>query len=285
MKKFNPESDLSNILTEEQKKALHLEYIESKSVLGIDIYKYSDYPEDTQVYVPVLFNSLYKITVNNCIKGEKYFFQNYANTISEFKENFISTGDGGFQIFDDPIQSLIFSFYFQLNVKRFNSGSFTTNLNVNLFNIIGRIELRYAVTYDKIYSYDKNFFGPSIINNARILSKDHLNRLLIDNNTFLWFDHTINTIENLMVMKIEHFHNIQYFKEYDKENPSLLFDNPESDKIKSVDVLKIGSIKSKNTVLEIYNLNVKVLLKIKSDHKDFAGFLVTIGNLNTQGIE
>ncbi|KOS06872.1 hypothetical protein AM493_13160 [Flavobacterium akiainvivens] len=285
MKKFEPEVELSKSLNEEQKQNLHKEYIENKSVLGIDIYKYSEYSEDIQVYVPVLFNSLYKITVENCSIGEKYFFQNYGSTFSDFKENFISTGDGGFQIFDNPLQSLIFAIYFQLNVKRFNSGSLTGKLNINLFDIIGRIELRYATTYDKIYCYDKNFFGAAIINNSRILSKDNLNRLLTDYKSLQWFDQTINTIENLMIMKIENFYKISYFKEFSKDHGSLLFGNPNSDKFKSFDILKIGTIISKNTSLDIYNLKIQVLISIKGEHKDFKGFFITVGNLNTQGIQ
>ena len=112
MKTFNPEKKLANILTKKEKTDFHLNYIENKSILGIDIYKYSEYPEDEQIYVPVLFNSLYDITVGNCCNLEKFFFQDYCTSTKEFKKNFISTGDGGFQIFDNPIQSLIFAAYF-----------------------------------------------------------------------------------------------------------------------------------------------------------------------------
>lgn len=169
--------------------------------MGIDIYKYSEYPESVQIYVPVLFNSLYRVTVSNCVEDDRYFFYKYGNKLEDFKEKFINTGDGGFQVFDNPMQSLIFATYFQLNVTRFNSGNFTTNLNINLFNIVDRIELRYATTFDKIYSFDNNFFGPAIINNVRILSKDNLNRLLIDFPTLKWFNLNINAIENLLIFK------------------------------------------------------------------------------------
>lgn len=285
MKNFDPESKLAEILDEDERSTFHLGFIKYKSVLGIDIYKYSDYPESIQVYVPVLFNSLYKVTVLNCINEDKYFFQKYGDTLEEFKEKFISTGDGGFQIFDDPMQSLIFAAYFQLNVTRFNSGSLTTNLNINLFNIVGRIELRYATTFDKIYSYDKNFFGPAIINNVRILSKDSLNRLLIDFPTLKWFNLNINAIENLLLLNKGDFSNIPYFKDYNSKIKSLLFEKGNGDKIKTVDVLKIGAIKSKNSLLEIYNLKIQVHINIPTRKKSFAGFLVTVGNLNTKGIE
>ena len=120
MKKFNPETKLSKELEQKDYSEFHLDFIENKSVLGIDIYKYSEYPEIEQIYVPVLFNSLYKTTVQNCLHSEPYFFQKYGNKIGDFKEHFISTGDGGFQIFDNPIESIIFAGYFQFNVSRYN---------------------------------------------------------------------------------------------------------------------------------------------------------------------
>ncbi|NPV51653.1 MAG: hypothetical protein HPY60_10740 [Candidatus Methanofastidiosum sp.] len=130
MKIFNPEPKLKNkILDDNDKINYHLSFVENKSVLGIDIYKYSEYPECAQVYIPVLFNSIYSLTVNLCIKGELFFFNSYAKTEAEFKQNFISTGDGGFQIFDNPIQSIIFAANFELNVRRFNSGSYISKLN------------------------------------------------------------------------------------------------------------------------------------------------------------
>jgi hypothetical protein len=157
MKTFEPEDKLSKKIENVSTISLHNEFIETKSVIGIDIYKYSEYQFEIQVYIPVLFNELYKETVKSCRLQEKYFFQKYGLTFEFFKKNFISTGDGGFQIFDDPLQSLIFSSYFQFKVQRFNSGSYITPTLENLYRIIGRIELRYAITFDKIYAYDNNF--------------------------------------------------------------------------------------------------------------------------------
>lgn len=64
-----------------------------------------------------------------------------------------------------------------------------------------------------------------------------------------------------------------------------MFEKGNGDKIKSVDILKIGVIKSKNSALEVYNLKIQVQLKIPTFKKSFNGFLVTVGNLNTKGIE
>jgi hypothetical protein len=286
MQSFDPKKILSKKRLEDNFEiSFHKDFIENKSVLGIDIYKYSEYPADIQVYVPVLFNSLYDLTVDNCLKKENYFFQMYETTLVLFKNKFISTGDGGFQIFDDPLQSILFAAYFQLNVQRFNSGSLISIYRDNLFKIVGRIELRYAITYDKIYSYDMNFYGPSIINNARILAKDHLNRMLIDFPSLFWFDKNINTIGNILTMKRDDFAVIEYFKSYETDKTSLLFDQTGPNKIRSVDILKIGVIKSKNTILEIHNLRIQFNLEIPQSRNGYTGFLVTLGNLNTQGIE
>lgn len=292
MKEFKPEAQLRKTLfTDKQKKEYHLDFIENKSIFGVDIYKYSEYPEDIQVYVPVLFNSIYRLTVDICLKNETFFFSSYAKKIDDFKKHFISTGDGGFQIFDNPIQSIIFGAYFELNVRRFNSGSYTSNLNKNLFNMIDRIELRYCITNDKTYSYDNNFFGAGIINNARILSKDNLNRMLIDSNTLRWFDHHLNTIENLIEVKQSDFLKLSYFKDYNKTDKTTIFEDREEDKtdvVKSLDILKIGTIKSKSTDLDIYNLKIQFVLtfanKTGTFEKEYKTFLFTIGNLNTTGI-
>jgi hypothetical protein len=292
MKTFKPETKLrEKIFTVKETETYHLDYIENKSILGIDIYKYSDYPENAQVYVPILFNSIYRLTVESCIRSENFFFSDYGMSITEFKSKFISTGDGGFQIFDNPLQATIFASYFELNVRRFNSGSYTSILNKNLFKIIDRIELRYSITYDKIYCYDDNFFGTGIINNARILAKDNLNRMLIDDNTLRWFNRHLNTIENLMTLTKIDFLNLSLFKEYKIENKTLIFNDYNKGVlgvIKSVDVLKIGSIKSKNTTLDIYNLKIQLHITFensKTFEKECKTFLYTIGNLNTQGIQ
>jgi hypothetical protein len=282
MKKFEPEKELKKKVYEINEITFHKEFIETKTVLGIDIYRYSEYPQDIQEYIPVLFNSLYNLTIESCIINEAFIFQNYSLSSEVFKSHFISTGDGGFQIFDNPIQAIVFAAYFQMGMRRFNSHNLRSKLNSNLYKIIGRIELRYAITTEKIFSYDDNYYGPAIINNARILGKDNLNRLLADFTSVDWFDKNINTIENLLIIKKEDLIKTEYFKDYDATKKSLLFNNKEP--IKAIDILKIGTIKSKNTVLEIYNLRIQIKLSVtKTDgYKDF---VVTVGNLNTQGIE
>ncbi|HEY5589895.1 MAG TPA: hypothetical protein VIK55_02645 [Paludibacter sp.] len=278
MKAFKPEEALKKKVYEDNKMTLHNDFIETKTVLGIDIYKYSEYPPEIQTYIPVLFNELYKLTTGTCIKKENFIFQKYGDTIEHFKSHFISTGDGGFQIFDNPLQALTFVIYFQAYVRRLNSKSYTSKIMINLCNIIGKIELRYTISTDKIYSYDNNFYGPAIINNARILAKDHLNRLLLDSSSLDWFDLNINTVENLLVFAKNDLMKSDYFADYDIKKESLLFD--ENIHFTSVDILKIGNISSKNTILDVYNLKIQVRLEVLNKT-----FVITIGNLNTQGIQ
>ena len=173
-------------------------YLEPKVILGIDIYKYSQYNEIEQFYIPILFNTLYIATVKKVLEFEPFIFSQYGNELTEFENNFISTGDGGFQIFNNPIECIVFAIYFQTIVKQFLSGSNTTADRKKLREIIEDFDLRYAITSDKIYHYNSNFYGPGIISNARILSKDTLNRLLIDAHTMHWFTNNINSVENLL---------------------------------------------------------------------------------------
>lgn len=121
MKEFKPEELFKNIDDVDILKKLPDEYICQKVILGIDIYKYSQYPLVEQIYVPVLFDTLYRATVKNIISDESFIFKNYGKKIEEYKNNFISTGDGGFQMLENPIQAIVFAVYFQSNVKRFVS--------------------------------------------------------------------------------------------------------------------------------------------------------------------
>ena len=129
------------------------------------------------------------------------------------------------------------------------------------------------------------------------MAKDHLNRLLIDEKTIVWFDENINSVENLLIFKIDSdiCKKIKYFKDYTvykledehtsvSDPNSFLFGTYDNvDKIISVDVLKIGNIKSKSTTIEVFNLKIQFQLAV--DEKTYEDYVVTLGNLNTQGIE
>jgi hypothetical protein len=53
---------------------------------------------------------------------------------------------------------------------------------------------------------DSNTYGPGIISAARIISKDRLNRFLIDENTHLWFLKNLHGIEGLIRLKISDYY-------------------------------------------------------------------------------
>src|SRR4051794_12072769 len=86
------------------------------SVLGIDIYRYSQYCNEAQRLIPALFESLYDTARGSCLTLEKFLFQQ-----EQFSERFIPTGDGGFQIFTTPLHGLVFAAYFQMILYAYNS--------------------------------------------------------------------------------------------------------------------------------------------------------------------
>jgi len=270
-----------NDLNEKLKKYVNYSKMNRKAVLGIDIYKYSSYEQFEQTLIPMLFKLLFRETIEMCFKNHKFFFQKY--TKSEIEESFISTGDGGFVIFDIPLHALLFSCNFALVLRTYNSFHFYPKLR----KIIGGVSLRYAITYDKLYYFDQSHYGRAIINNARILSKDTLNRCIIDQNVYDWFTLNIDGLENLQVLTIDELAHIYDFQgSYDfeilQDNPDTIFGAvPNRDYgIINSDVLKIGEIKSKESTLSVYNIHVQVASKVKRGESERM-ITISLGNLNT----
>lgn len=289
------------------------EFTENKCVLGFDIYQYSQYPTLQQSLIPHLFKSLYETTIQNCLRLEPNFFKNREK--KDFIKYFIDSGDGGFQIFNNPFEAIVFAIYFQAAIVRYNSNNDGTTA---LYNIIGEINLRYSLTYDKLYFYNKNYYGPAIINCARIMSKDRLNRFLLDKNAIIWFNQNINGIENLQSLTIEDLEKIEIFGNFDLENVhskqknkslkeneaenekndaekdkeeivnSLLFHREKTEKEKNKytiiksDILRIGEIKSKLDILSIYNFHMQ--FKLTSVGKNLEKYTISLGNLNSSGL-
>ncbi len=260
--------------------------ISRNTVLGIDIYQYSSYTEFKQTLIPYLFKKMFELTAELCMRNHPYIFQSYNKSV--FEERFISTGDGGFLILDTPMHALLFAANFAVVLRVYNS----FNLFPRLRKIIGGLTMRYAITYDKIYYFDKNFYGRAIINNARILMKDDLNRCLIDEHVHTWFTTNIGGLESLQVLTTEDIANIYEFKEnYDasfleKEDPIFGGTISREKGIINSDILKIGKIQSKETGLTIYNLHLQVSIWLNNDDHPDQKKLITIslGNLNTSGI-
>jgi hypothetical protein len=275
-------------LYQELKSYINYDNIPNKSVLGLDIYQYSTgYGVFEQSLIPFLFRRFMETTIDQCFANHRYIFQKYDR--KRIHEHFISTGDGGFFIFDTPLHSLLFAINFAIVLRVFNAFHFYPKLR----RMIGSINLRYAITYDKIYKFGDNYFGRAIINNARILQRDDLNRCLIDQNVNTWFLVNIGGLENLQVITMSEISNIQDFlDDYDcavlDEHPDEIFGIIEKRTygIINSDILKIGKIQSKSTDLNIYLLHLQVSLKLVNDDdpEQTKVFTISLGNLNTAGI-
>ena len=269
------ENDLLHLLNSK----IQTDSFSNKTVLGIDIYHYSQYKPLEQSLIPILFKLIYDKTAGLCMQDSSFIFQNYKQ--ESFNNQFIDTGDGGFQIFETPIHATAFVINFQLIVRYYNSFRYFPKLR----KIIGPLGLRYAMTHDKIYKFNSNYFGPAIINNSRILSKDSLNRFLLDENTFNWFLYQINGIENLPHASMQQLKGLMAFvdfKEVDGNNH--IYEDDEGfdfGKIISCDIQKIGDITSKKTLLSVYNLHLQYQGSLGDDKFNT---VISIGNLNAGGI-
>jgi len=260
--------------------------INLRSVLGIDIYQYSSYGEFEQTLIPFMFKTLFSATIKMCLENHRFIFQEYDE--ARIERNFISTGDGGFLIFSTPLHALLFASNFAIVLRIYNAYHFFPKLR----SIIGGISIRYALTYDKIYSFENNFYGRAIINCARILQSDSLNRCLMDENVHRWFTLNMEGLENLQVITIEEIANISYFQDFDStlvashQDKIFGMDASRREGIINSDILKIGKIMSKETELNIYNLHLQVSLRLTNDDNPTQTKLVTVslGNLNTSGI-
>lgn len=276
----------SEALYQKLKEFIDVKNFKKRAVLGIDIYRYGLYPHLEQTLIPTVFKIFFEKAMRLCLENNQFVFQNYSK--EKIEESFISTGDGGFVIFDTPMHALFFAINFEILVRSFNA----YHVYPKLRNITGGVSLRYAITYDTLFSFDNNFYGTSIINNARILEKDALNRCLIDQNTYNWFLINIDGIENLQVLTIHELANIAEFQDYDKEiirtGENEIIDTKMSRDwgVINSDVLKIGQIRSKELDLNIYNIHLQVTVKVYADrNKDLKRTLtMSLGNLNTSGI-
>ncbi len=261
--------------------------ITSKSVLGLDIYQYSSYGEFEQMLIPFLFKTMFNTTIDLCLVNHPFIFQKYTH--EDIANSFISTGDGGFLILDTPLHSLIFACNYAIVLRIYNAFHFFPRLR----KIIGGISTRYAISYDKVYTYNNNFYGRAIINNSRMLSSDSLNRCLLDEHAHRWFTVNIDGIENLQVLTIEDVSHIYEFSSgYDTALISTKKDHifghtaSRNEGIINSDILKVGKIRAKETDINIYNLHLQVSMGLVNDDDPTQKKTVTVslGNLNTSGI-
>jgi hypothetical protein len=270
------ESNVNNLFT-----------IETKAILGIDIYQYSQYEKEKQNLIPFVFDIIYKEAIRHAKTFEEYIFCD-----CDFTGRFISTGDGGYIIFDKILHAFIFNLIFHEILRAFNS----ERLYPKLSHFIEKLTLRSCITYDSIFYYNSNWYGRGIINNARILSKDKLNRFLIDENTNKWFIVKFNGIEGITQINIKKIHTI--LSRENKPYKTIFFHNSsegsivgtqvfEPNKIKNVHIQKIGNVKAKNEEISVYNVEVQFTTSMndETDPLKIDNFMITVGNLNTAGIQ
>jgi hypothetical protein len=260
--------------------------IYKKAVLGIDIYQYSQYETEKQILIPVVFSLILEETKRWCENTEKIIFYDY-----DFKQPSIDTGDGGFFIFDNPLQALIFNININAILKTFNTGHFYPGLR----HFIGEITLRTCITYDIIYQYDGNIYGSGIINNARILSKDKLNRFIIDENSNVWFNLHTGGLDNIQSITLQDLYKeiidpmitkpikpfiassiINLSKEYKLQFKTIL----------NVHLQKIGTVLIKKAEVSVYNVEMQIRMNISDEIKntDNLFFITSLGNLNSEGL-
>jgi len=253
---------------------------ESRSIVGIDIYKYSSFEFGKQSLIPFIFEMLYRETTRNCLDAEPWLFQYLSE--KKFSSSFISTGDGGFQELRSPLHALIFIIHFELNLRAYNSGLFYPKL----MKEVGQLSLRYVITYGKVLVYGNNRFGPAIINNARILSRDKLNRLLIDGSTHDWFMTNMNGIETIPLLNLGDCQKMSRFKIYKGDLIGLLI-NEEGCEITHLSSSRLSDLHVKEQVLRVHNVYVqaKMEIDVKEDHVPYGKVMVTVGSPNATGIE
>lgn len=254
------------------------------AVLGVDILQYSQFRETAQHLVPILFQNIYNDAIKTAIETEPFILSQ-----DDFSSNFVNTGDGGFTIFDSPLKAFVFSIYLQATFARYNAHLAYPILR----DIIKEVNLRYSLTFDKITKFeDSNYFGPAIINSSRLLSKDTLNRFLIDEKVHQWFLERTVGIESLSGLNMAHLSNLEMFKDSTRPKESVIFGATEplsriGNAFQFVTLSKIGFLKVKSTELNVYNLYVQVSLNYYPDVKDRDNpvtLVVSLGNLNASGI-
>jgi hypothetical protein len=240
-----------------------------KSILGLDIYKYSQYEDGRQELIPFIFDIIF----NGALHYSKY--QSLLERTAKEKQ-FIPTGDGGFIVFPTPLHSLLFNCHFYTALHMFNSCHFYPELS----RFIGGLTVRSSITYDSVFNYEKNWYGKAIIKNARILSKDKLNRLLIDKETFDYFLSKFNGVESLSICKEENIK--EALKNEEGIDPKKIkFDNSV---FKNIHVQKLEDTVAKETKLSIYNVEIQYVSSISTDKEQKTSFVLTIGNSNVMSI-
>lgn len=253
-----------------------------KAVLGIDIYQYSKYDYNQQKLIPFVFSSLRKRAAQLFFDHETFFSSHYDKGKNELEKDLINTGDGGYLFFTNPIDAIVFLSKFNTFLHLFNSYHLYPNLRKYLN---GPLTVRYTITYDRLYKIDSKYYGPAIIKNARIISKDKLNRFLIDDKTYEWFLLNTNGIENLPNLRMEQMgHLIDQNSKNKEPLKSVYFSsNNERSHFQHIFCQKLEKISVKDDDFEVYNLMIQYFVNTSYNEKAVP-FITSVGNMNCNGI-
>lgn len=274
--------EIDGIPSKQLSELIHEEFKSDKNkycVLGFDIYKYSEMEIDAQTLLPLVFSEVKEKALKEAFNNNKWLFQ-YYKSIDELSAKYIDTGDGGFIILNNPLEAIIILIYFCIFLRIYN---FDPQFE-NYYEIIKEINIRFAITYNNCYEYNHNYYGQSIIECARIMSKDKLNRLIIDKNTHNFFMNNFIGVENLSSINIDLLKESKYFKSYDFSinNEDFFFDNKDQAVISNCIELKCSQLIEKKTILDIYVVFLEVSIKIDSGGNKIK---ISVGNLNTDGLQ
>lgn len=283
----------SGVLKAELEKTLKPGKQAQMAILGVDVYRYSRQTDQLkQSLIPLVLRLLFRTTWAKCRIESPFLFQEYVKT--PFERQFIDTGDGGYLLLDSPVHALVFAVTFEIMLRLFNS----LQMYPGLRTVLGdEVTLRYAITYGGVFSFGTNFYGPSIITNARMLAKDRLNRFLIDDPTCRWFTRSIRGIENIPCIGMDDLQELPEFSEYDRsiiEKDQGYFFPREggagtTSHWKDIDILKLADVTAKNQTMCAYGLHIHFLAEMAPPEGARSGkgvpVTITLGNLNTSGIE
>lgn len=257
-----------------------------KAVLGIDIYKYSKYDYNQQKLIPFIFSSFRRTAAKLFFDYEPVFSSRYKNgegeKDNELERDLVNTGDGGYLFFKNPIDAILFLTRFNTSLHLFNSYHLYPNLRKYLG---GPLTVRYTITYGRLYKIDSKYYGPAIIKNARIISKDKLNRFLIDDKTYEWFLLNTNGIENLPNLRLEQMDHLIDPNSKDNESlKSVYFSHDtEGSHFQHIFCQKLEKISVKDDDFEVYNLMIQYFVNTAYNEKAVS-FITSIGNMNCNGI-
>ena len=258
---------------------------DKRSVVGYDIYQYSQYNTTQIRYVPMVFDLIIDATLSLCCHLERTLFTKNKDT---YLARLQHTGDGGYLFLKTPLHAVIFNTYFYFCLRLLNS----CFLFKQAYTLIGADErpltVRSAITYDDSFEYmtikDElhgrgGRSGSAVVSCARILARDRLDRCLIDNETYQFFSGNFFGIENLSsydVNMITHWlHNqIENGRNgMDSSRPEMTFVSNLLQPIRTTlnnrnngylecRTHKIGKVTSKNEKLDVYNVEIKAMISV-----------------------